>query len=283
MRIFRLDRALISVAFGAMLASAGIVVPACAQDAADATTALDAALDLARLLDGAGGGLSSEEFVETLQTAAAAGDPMALWQLGLMYESGEGVVQDKAKAFGYFAQIADEHADAAPKGMEADIVAHSFVKVGEAYSDGLPEAGIAKDEDYSFKLIKHAASYFGDPEAQYIVGKAYLDQANPDYSPLQSARWLALASRKGLSAAQAALGNLLFNGEGELEANPVEGLMWLTVAGRRGAGTPDEEWIAQFLNSAMSVATPQQRADAVQLADTLGVQFGGFAMATSEN
>ncbi len=69
---------------------------------------------------------------------------MALWQLGLMYESGEGVAQDKAKAFGYFAQIADQHADTAPKGLEADIVAHSFVKMGEYYQDGVPEAGIPR-------------------------------------------------------------------------------------------------------------------------------------------
>ena len=70
--------------------------------------------------------------------------PVALWQLGLMYESGEGVAQDKAKAFGYFAQIADEHADTAPRGVEADIVAHSFVKMGEYYKDGLPEAGVPR-------------------------------------------------------------------------------------------------------------------------------------------
>ena len=41
---------------------------------------------------------------------------MALWQLGLMYESGEGVEKDPVKAFGYFSQIANEHADAAPRG-----------------------------------------------------------------------------------------------------------------------------------------------------------------------
>src|SRR5689334_16887731 len=123
--------------------------PAAAAPVPDANTAVDAAQAMASAMDGAGGGISSAEQIAALETAATAGDPMAQWQLGLMYESGEGVAQDKAKAFGYFAQIADQHADAAPKGIESDIVAHSFVKVGEYYNAGLPEAGIPKDKDYS--------------------------------------------------------------------------------------------------------------------------------------
>ncbi len=174
---------------------------------------MEAAQGLANMLDGAGGGISSQEQITALQTAAAAGDTMALWQLGLMYESGEGVAQDKAKAFGYFSKIADEHADAAPRGIEADMVAQSFVKMGKYYREGLPEAGITKDEDYSSRLILHAASYFGDADAQYEVGEMYLDADELGDNPLQSARWLSLAARKGHAGAQARLGDLLFNGD----------------------------------------------------------------------
>src|SRR5690606_3540925 len=109
--------------------------------------AVDAAQALANALDTASAGLSSADQVAALEDAAAQGDAMALWQLGLMYENGEGVAQDKAKAFGYFEQIADQNAEAAPKGIEADIVAHSFVKMGEYYEEGVPEAGIPKDDE----------------------------------------------------------------------------------------------------------------------------------------
>jgi hypothetical protein len=94
-------------------------------------TAADAALQMANTMDGAGGGISSKDLLAALQDAALAGQPMALFQLGLMYESGEGVQKDTAKAFGYFSQIADEHADTPPKGVEAVIVAQSFLKSGE--------------------------------------------------------------------------------------------------------------------------------------------------------
>lgn len=265
MRISR-AAALSVVIFGAALCA----VPANAQSAVDAAQAMASALD------GAGAGISPTDQIAVLETAAAAGDAMALWQLGLMYESGEGVTQDKAKAFGYFSQIADQHADTAPRGLEADIVAHSFVKMGEYYQDGVPEAGIPKDDDYATKLILHAASYFGDADAQYKVGELYLDPDELGENPLQSARWLSLAARKGHAAAQAKLGNMLFNGDGDLPANRVEGLMWLTVASRRAVGTAEAGWIGDMLNSAMSVATPDERSDATSLADSLGTQFGGL-------
>jgi uncharacterized protein len=277
MRIFRVD-ALISVVAVPALALSLITAPVFAQ-ASGVTpdgTAVDAALNMANMLDGAGGGISSSDLLLALEDAAAAGQPMALYQLGLMYENGEGVERDPVKAFGYFSQIANEHADTAPRGIEADIVAQSFVKIGEYYAEGLPEAGIAKDEQRSSRLILHAASYFGDPDAQYRVGLSFLEDHNADANVLQSARWLSLSARKGYAPAQAQLGKLLFNGEG-IEANPVEGLMWLTIASRRASGTSDESWIQKMLNDAMSVASSDQRRAAIELADSLGERFDGLS------
>jgi hypothetical protein len=240
------------------------------------STAADAALDLANRLDGAGGGVSSDAALIALEDAAAAGQPMALWQLGLMYENGEGVEKDPVKAFGYFSQIANDHADAAPRGLEADIVAQSFVKVGEYYAEGLPDAGIPADEDRSHRMIIHAATYFGDADAQYRLGELYLDENELGDNPLQSARWLSLAARKGHAGAQARLGELLFRGSEGLEPQPEEGLMWMIVAQRRVVGTPDEIWITDLVTSSAAVATPQQVQTALQMADSLGTRFGGL-------
>jgi TPR repeat protein len=239
-------------------------------------TAADAALDLANRLDGAGGGVSSGDALTALEDAAAAGQPMALWQLGVMYENGEGVAKDPVKAFGYFSQIANEHADAAPRGVEADIVAQSFVKVGEYYAEGLPDAGIPVDESRSHRMILHAATSVGDADAQYRLGQLYLDDNELGENPLQSARWVSLAAREGHAAAQAKLGELLFNGREGLEPQPEEGLMWLIVAQRRVAGTADESWVNDLANNAVSIATPEQRDAAAQMADSLGTRFGGL-------
>jgi hypothetical protein len=234
-------------------------------------TAADAALTMANMMDGAGGGISNADLMSALENAASAGQPMALWRLGTMYENGEGVQKDDVKAFGYFSQIANDHADAAPKGVDADIVAQSFVKMGDYYKQGLPDAGVAVDPERAEQLILHAATYFGNADAQYRVGELYLADPN-DPSRLQGARWLSLAAHKGHVAAQAKLGDLLFNGAG-IKAQPAEGLMWLTVAHDRSVGTPDEDWINELLTRDMSVASPNQREDAVKMADAVAPQF----------
>jgi len=241
-----------------------------------AQTAADAALNMANMLDGAGGGVSGDDLLAALEDAADAGQPMAMWQLGTMYENGEGVDKDPAKAFGYFAQIANQHADAAPKGVEADIVAQSFVKVGDYYREGLPDAGIPADADRSHALLLHAATYFGDADAQYRVGQLYLDAEEMGVSPLQSARWFSLAARKGHCPAQAQLGDLVFKGADGIAAQPVEGLMWLTIARQRCAGTGDAAWVEDMFTRAVAGATQQQRDEATALAESIAPQFATF-------
>ncbi|MCR6672836.1 tetratricopeptide repeat protein [Devosia ginsengisoli] len=264
------DHSLISVATAAILAFSTAMAPAYAQ------TAADAALNMANMLDGAGGGVSGDDLLAALEDAASAGQPMAMWQLGTMYENGEGVDKDPVKAFGYFAQIANQHADASPRGVEADIVAQSFVKVGDYYKDGLPDAGIPADAERSHALLLHAATYFGDADAQYRVGLLYTQENEMGINPLQSARWFSLAARKGHCPAQAQLGNMIFNGVEGIEAQPVEGLMWLAIAHQRCAGTGDAAWIDELLNRALSAATPDQSTEAFALAESIAPQFAGF-------
>ncbi len=219
---------------------------------------------------------AEDSALEALEVAADAGQPIALWRLGTMYESGEGVQQDDVRAFGYFSRIADENASTPPRSLEADIVAQSFVKVGEYYRAGLPDAGIPADSVRSAALLMHAATYFADAQAQYEIGQLYLSGDGISRSALQGARWLSLAARKGHLAAQATLGDLLFNGDGdELPAQPVEGLMWLSIAHERAEGTPDTDWVDELLNKAMSVATPDQRSAALAAADAIGPRIGG--------
>lgn len=275
MRTFR-AQTLNSVAAGLAIACALAASPGLAQQGAvSAETAIDAALGMANILDGAGGGISSNDLISVLQDAAAEGQPAALWQLGQMYENGEGVEQDRARAFSYFNQIAVEHADVAPRSVDADIVAQSFMKVGEYYRDGLPEAGLQPNPIEYERRVQHAATYFGNADAQYLLGEMYTDDQALGDIPKLSYRWLTMAARKGQAQAQARLGDMVFNGDG-VEASPEEGLMWLTVASRRVAGTSDEDWVNELLNNAMSVATPDQRQRGLDLADSLGERFGGL-------
>ncbi|MBU1175668.1 MAG: sel1 repeat family protein [Alphaproteobacteria bacterium] len=233
-------------------------------------TAADAALALASPSDPRADARASDT-LSALQAAAEDGQPIAMWRLGTMYETGEGVEKDEVRAFGYYSRLADENASTPPSSLEAGIVARSFVKVGEYYREGLPDAGIPADSSRSVNLLMHAATYFGDAEAQYEIGRLYLSGDGIGRSALQGARWLSLAARKGHVAAQATLGDLLFNGDGErLPAQPIEGLMWLTIARDHNAASADSAWVEELLNEAMSVATPNERSAALAAAAALG-------------
>jgi TPR repeat protein len=106
-------------------------------------------------------------------------------------------------------------------------------------------------------MYRYAASYFGDPDAQYHLGRLYLDHGADMRDPRQAVKWLGLAARKGLPEAQALLGGLFFKGD-DVTRQPALGLFWLTLA-KDGAG-PNESWIAESYAGAFAQATDDERA-----------------------
>jgi hypothetical protein len=270
LNIFRSFLAILRSAFVAFFAFALFFAPAHAQN----NDALNAIMSLSNDFDSSMGGVSQDVLLQSLEEAAAQGEPIAMWRLGVMYENGDGVAKDEVKAFAYFSRIANDYASTPPKSLQADIVAQSFIKIGDYYRDGLPDAGVRASNKRFHALLLHAASYFGDPDAQFRVGRLYLDENEMGINPTQSARWLSKAARKGHVGAQATLGDLLFN-DSENEAQRLEGLMWLSLAGNLASGTSQELWVTALRDQAMSIATPEQRLSATKAAQDLGVRFGG--------
>lgn len=263
--------------FGMMVAALALAGSAMlSTPSVQAQSAAEAAQDLAHMLDSAGGALSGDTLLHALEGAAAAGEPTALWQLGMMYESGTGVVRDPVRAFGYFSQIADLYAEAPPRGLDADIVAQSFLKVGEYYRNGLPAAGVPVDNTHARALIIHAASYFGDADAQYQVGQLYLDANELGVDPIQGARWLALSARKGHPRAQLRLGQLLFWGEG-IVPQPVEGLMWMAIAEYTAGAASDITWVSERAAPMRAAADPADLEAALQAASAYAPQIAAGA------
>ena len=170
-----------------------------------------------------------------LQYAADQGQPVAQWKLGRMYAEGDGVPHDDLRAFDYFSQIANTHPDEAPGTPQARFVANAFVALGHYYLTGIPNTKIAADPARARDMFGYAATYFGDADAQYELGRLYLNDTPSD--PHQAARWFQLAATKGHCRAEVALGDMLFQGQA-VPRQAARGLMWLTL-GRDCAG-PDE-------------------------------------------
>ena len=87
----------------------------------------------------------TEEAIDVLEYAADQGNQTAQWKLGKMYEAGDTVARDPAKAFHFYKQIADNYGEARPNTPEWAITGKAMVMLGHYYSDGLPEAGITQN------------------------------------------------------------------------------------------------------------------------------------------
>lgn len=206
--------------------------------------------------------LPSDTSLTALQYAAEGGHPIAQFRLGRMYADGNGVDRDDLRAFDYFSRIANQHAEDSPYAPQAQIVANAFVALGRYYRDGIPNTRVKSDRERAREMFHYAASYFGNPDAQYNLARMYLDGSGSQRDPKYAARWLAQAAQKGQFQAQALLGQMLFNGDA-LPKQAALGLMWLTLA-RDNAGS-DEIWINELYSSALKRANEDDRAMAGRL------------------
>jgi TPR repeat protein len=193
--------------------------------------------------------------LSALQYAADQGHLVAQWKVGRMYADGDGVPQDDLRAFDYFSQIANTYPDESPGTPQARFVANAFVSLGRYYLAGIPNSKIKPDAARAHEMFAYAASYFGDADAQYQLGRLYLDSTPNDAH--QAARWFQLAATKGHCRAEAVLGDMLFQGQ-YMPRQAARGLMWLTL-GRDCAG-PEDGWIKPLYDNAFHRANDDDRA-----------------------
>jgi TPR repeat protein len=207
-----------------------------------------------------------DQAVTSLEFAAEQGMPGAMWKLGRMYADGEGVGQNKLRAFEYFVNLTKTHAYEPPDSPESRFVASAFVALGQYYLDGIPDTAVKPDPAVAIDLFRHAASYFGDQDAQYQLGRLYLLGTGTAKDSVQAARWLRLAANKGQRSAQAMLGSMLFKGQG-VARQPAAGLAWLTLA--KDGASAQEAWITETYRSALAQASMDERTQAARVAEEL--------------
>jgi hypothetical protein len=175
-----------------------------------------------------------------------------------MYAKGDGVPRSDLRAFGYFGQIANSHAADGIDSPNARIAANAIVAVGQYYLDGIPNSDVKPDPERARRLFFYAATHFGDPEAQYLLGRQFLEGSGGARDAVLAARWLKLAAYKDQRAAQALLGEMLVKGE-LVPRQVARGLMYLILA--RDA-SPDEPWINAAYQQALAQASEKDRSGA---------------------
>lgn len=215
--------------------------------------------------------------LQALEAAAEGGHAVARWKLARMYAAGDGVAEDDARAFTYFSQIANAHAEDRPDTPRARFVANAFVAIAGYYNSGIGGV-LSPDHTRSRQIFSYAASYFGDPDAQYHLGMMLLHGEGGGVDVRQAGRWLRLSALKGHVDAQLALGELLYAGADGMRASPADGLKWLLIAGEF-ALTPDEDQrVRNVQERYFALSNTDLRARALQMAEEWLTSSDGLAV-----
>ena len=238
----------------------GFVATAAAQTAANGYTSPVAAYRIGLKAYSTG---NVAQAVSALEYAMEKGFVPAKLMLGRIYLRGQGLPHEPAMAFRYFREIADDHADMSPNHPASPYVAMAFVELGKFYQRGAEQMGLSADDERAADYFVHAASLFGNAEAQYLLARLYLKGAGVPKNVRLARHWLVSASKKGYAPAQAYLGQLLWQGR-VLKRRPVKALALITLA-RVNARRNDREWIGVIYRNIVGQAQPKhtKRARAV--------------------
>ncbi len=204
----------------------------------------------------------TETALEALNFAGEQGHTAALWKLGRIHASGDGVEQNDSKAYDIFVRIARAGAETLPHSRDAPYVADALVSLGLYYETGIVDR-IEPNPAAARQILSHAAAYFGDADAQFELARMYHDGIGGEANSRLAARWYKLAARKGHAGAQAQFGLLLLKGEG-MRRDSVKGLMWLALARRQ---TADNAFIVDVHQQAFAAAEEDERKTAIVMAD----------------
>ncbi|WP_375569895.1 tetratricopeptide repeat protein [Ahrensia marina] len=264
----------LALGFGA----AGAVAPGAAHAQ---TSPADAWIDDPRAAFAAGTSAYYSGDVQTalqaLEAAAEGGHAVARWKLARMYAAGDGVAEDDARAFTYFSQIANAHAEDRPDTPRARFVANAFVAIAGYYNSGIGGV-LSPDHTRSRQIFSYAASYFGDPDAQYHLGMMLLHGEGGAVDVRQAGRWLRLSALKGHVDAQLALGELLYAGADGMRASPADGLKWLLIAGEFALTSDEDQHVRTVQERYFAIANTDLRARALQMAEEWLTSPDGLAV-----
>jgi TPR repeat protein len=155
--------------------------------------------------------------VPVLESTVATGSEdnrfFAEFYLARIYADDAGQLTDHAKAYLLFQKLADENADADPDdGQRAPFVAKALTALAGYLQRGIASIGLKPDPERAAEYLHHAATFFGDRDAQFELAKFYLGDSRSSEDAKRGMHYLSVLTEEGHAAAQAFLADLLWRG-----------------------------------------------------------------------
>jgi TPR repeat protein len=157
------------------------------------------------------------ELVLRYQLAAARGDPVAQYNLGMCYRKGTGVAQDKREAVKWLLLAAQQG------------YAEAQFYLGVCYTHG---TGVVPDQRVAAQWARRAADQ-GLAAAQFSLGWCYETGSGVAQDEREAVRWYRLAADQGHMQAQYNLGACYSGGIG-VARNKTEAIKWFRLAAAQG-------------------------------------------------
>jgi hypothetical protein len=155
--------------------------------------------------------------IPALEEAATKGAELnrffAEFYLARIYSDNASAFTDHAKAYMLFQKLADDNADVDPDdGQRAPFVAKALTALAGYVRTGLKEVGLAPDASRAVDYLHHAATFFGDKDAQFELAKVYLGGRGTPEDVKRGMHYLSVLTEEGYPGAQALLADLLWRG-----------------------------------------------------------------------
>jgi TPR repeat protein len=161
--------------------------------------------------------VDTTDSISQMLAKANSGNAGAQYALGMAYNEGNGVAQDKAEAIKWFRSAADLGE------------ANAQCQLGFNYMQG---DGVPLDKSEAFKWW-HKAAENGNSVAQYNLGLAYGDGKDMPKDLTESFKWYLKAAEQGLANAQNNIGTCYVEGRGVALDNG-KAMEWYEKAAAQG-------------------------------------------------
>src|SRR5215471_10002700 len=155
--------------------------------------------------------------IPALEEAAAKGAELnkffAEFYLARIYSDNDSAFTDHGKAYALFQKFVDGNADVDPDdGQRAPFVAKALTALAGYLRDGVTEIGLQPDPERAVDYLHHAATFFGDKDAQFELAKVYLGGLGTTEDVKRGMHYLSVLTEEGYPGAQAYLADLYWRG-----------------------------------------------------------------------
>lgn len=200
--------------------------------------------------------------IPALSEAATAGSERARFfaefYLARIYSESAGGIASHPKAFMLFRKIADENAEIDPgESDRAPFVAKALVALAAYTRTGLREMDLPPNPRRAADYLYHAATYFGDRDAQIELAKVYLSGEPSRDDVRRAMHYLSTLSEESNPAAQALLGEQFWRGR-HVRKDAERALALMTMA-VENAPLHERMWIEESYHSIFCASSAETR------------------------